>query len=88
MPKKHSPSVVPDEPEVVVPFRPAPRLLDKAEVLRRVPLSFPTIWNLMRQEPPQFPRSRTIGRKTAWLESDVTKWVNSRPENTFKKVEA
>lgn len=61
------------------------RMISKAEVLRRVPVTFPTIWNMMRAEPPKFPRSRTLGGKSAWLEDDIENWIASQPESVFKK---
>jgi predicted DNA-binding transcriptional regulator AlpA len=61
------------------------RLLDRVGLLKRVPYSYPTIWNWMRQEPPKFPRSRNTGGKAAWLESEVEEWIRNRPVNQFKK---
>jgi prophage regulatory protein len=57
--------------------RPPRRLIDKAEVLRRVPVSYPTIWLWMREN--KFPRSRNIGGKLAWLEAEIEAWINTRP---------
>lgn len=53
------------------------RLIDKAEVLRRVSVTFPTIWKLMRDN--KFPRSRNLGGKSAWLEHEVEAWIKARP---------
>jgi predicted DNA-binding transcriptional regulator AlpA len=57
-------------------------LIDKAEVLRRVPVTFVTLWTWMRQG--NFPLSRNIGGKSAWLEAEVEAWINARPVNKFK----
>jgi len=61
------------------------RLIDKAELLKRVPVTFPTIWQWMREG--KFPRSRNIGGKAAWLESDIEAWIQARPKNVFKGEE-
>jgi prophage regulatory protein len=53
------------------------RLLDRYEVLRRVPVSYPTLWKRMRDG--QFPRSRNCGGKIMWVESEVDDWILSRP---------
>jgi prophage regulatory protein len=67
------------------------RLLDKEEVLRRVPLTYPTIWKMMRED--KFPRSRLSGTsKTVWLEDEVEQWIRNRPLQELKapdeKIEA
>jgi predicted DNA-binding transcriptional regulator AlpA len=54
------------------------QLLSRKEVLSLVPLSYPTIWSLMRRG--LFPASRAIGEhKCAWLASEVATWIVSRP---------
>jgi predicted DNA-binding transcriptional regulator AlpA len=65
------------------PRKEPPRLLDKVELLKRVPLSFPTIWKMMRDG--TFPRSLVVsgGTKTVWLESEVTQWILSRPRTVL-----
>lgn len=85
MPKK------PDEqPELVIveddPRPRAPRrLIDKRGLLKRVPLSYPTIWNLMRNN--QFPRSRKLGHKVVWFEDQIEDMMETLPECTFKDPE-
>jgi predicted DNA-binding transcriptional regulator AlpA len=62
---------------------PALVLLSKAEVLRRVPVSWPTIWNWIRQG--RFPKPRALGpNKTVWLESDINEWVKAQPIRSYK----
>jgi predicted DNA-binding transcriptional regulator AlpA len=67
-----------------------PRLIDKNELLRRVPFTFPTIWTWMRAG--TFPRSRHTGGKTTWVESEVNEWILNRPIQKLKgddaKIEA
>jgi predicted DNA-binding transcriptional regulator AlpA len=58
-----------------------PRLIDKNELLRRVPFTFPTIWKWMREG--TFPRSRNTG-KTTWVESEVNEWILNRPIQVLK----
>jgi predicted DNA-binding transcriptional regulator AlpA len=75
-----------DPPKSGVPQR----LIDKTELLKRVPVSFPTIWAWMRDG--NFPRARNIGGKSAWLEAEVEAWIIHRPVTPIKgdneKVEA
>jgi predicted DNA-binding transcriptional regulator AlpA len=61
-----------------------PRLLDKAELLRRVPWSFPTIWAWMRAG--TFPRSRMFGQKSVWLESEINDFISSLPIAPIKEA--
>ena len=63
-----------------------PRLLNKKQVLEIVPLSFPTLWKLMRLN--QFPLPRTVGSTVGsrpyWLASEISEWVSSRPQRSYK----
>ena len=59
-----------------------PKLIFKKELLRRVGLSFPTVWKLMREG--RFPRARIIGGKSAWLESEIDEFVASLPLRPYK----
>ncbi|MDN3523525.1 helix-turn-helix transcriptional regulator [Halomonas ramblicola] len=55
-------------------------LLRLPEVRKRVGLSTPTIYRLMKKG--EFPRSVKLtpnGRAVAWKESDVDAWSESRP---------
>jgi predicted DNA-binding transcriptional regulator AlpA len=61
-----------------------PRLIDKAEVLRRVPFTYPTLWAWMREDPPAFPRSRDTGGKITWVESEIDNWILNRPQKVLK----
>ena len=58
------------------------RLLSKHEVLDRVGVTYVTLWNWMRAG--TFPRSRVLGGKTCWLESDFDAWVAALPETRLK----
>jgi predicted DNA-binding transcriptional regulator AlpA len=59
------------------------RLIDKEEVLRRVPFTYPTLWKMMRED--KFPRSRTSETaKTVWLEDEVEQWIRNRPVAKLK----
>lgn len=58
------------------------RLIFKREVLRRVGLSYPTIWKMMRQG--RFPRSRVCGGKSAWLEDEIDTWIEGLPIRQLK----
>jgi predicted DNA-binding transcriptional regulator AlpA len=58
------------------------KLIDRQEVLRRVPVSFVTLWHWMRAG--TFPRSRDIGGKSAWVEAEVEAWIRNRPVRPLK----
>lgn len=58
------------------------RLISKTEVLKRVGVTFPTIWAWMRAG--KFPRSRDIGGKVAWIESDIEAWIAGLPDKKYK----
>jgi predicted DNA-binding transcriptional regulator AlpA len=59
-----------------------PRLLTKPEVLKRVGLTFPTIWKRMRSG--TFPRARVNGGKVVWLETEIDTWMKSLPLQKYK----
>jgi len=58
------------------------RLISKTEVLARVGVSFPTLWLWMREG--RFPLSRDLGGSSAWIESEVTDWIESLPVREYK----
>lgn len=64
------------------PASPKDRLVCKPEVLRRVGVTYPTLWSWMRDG--KFPRARELGGKTAWLESDIDRWIETRPVRVLK----
>jgi prophage regulatory protein len=62
------------------------RFVFKPEVLDRVGVSYVTIWQWMRAG--TFPASREVGGKVAWLESEIDRWIATRPARQYKKAEA
>ena len=58
------------------------RLISKAELLGRTGLSYPTIWQWMRDG--KFPRSRDVGGRSTWLASDIEKWIFNLPLRKLK----
>lgn len=58
------------------------RLLFRPELLEAVALSYPTIWLMMRKG--TFPRSRQVGHRVAWLESEVVAWLEALPIKRLK----
>ena len=58
------------------------RLISKPEVLDRVGVTFPTLWAWMRAG--TFPRSRDLGGKACWLESEIDAWIENRPIRRLK----
>jgi prophage regulatory protein len=51
-------------------------------VLERVGLAYVTLWKWMQQG--KFPRSREVGGKIAWLESDIDVWIEDLPVKRLK----
>ena len=58
------------------------RLIDRREVMRRVPFSYPTLWKWMRDG--KFPRALNGGGKICWRESEIDDWINRRPLQTIE----
>jgi predicted DNA-binding transcriptional regulator AlpA len=58
------------------------KLLTKRDLLERVGVSYPTIWKMMCAG--TFPRSRAIGGKLVWLESEVNEWIAALPLTALK----
>jgi len=58
------------------------RLISKPEVLDRVGVTYPTLWAWMRAG--TFPRSRELGGKAAWIESEINEWITNRPVRRLK----
>ena len=61
------------------------RLLLKAEVLDRVRVSYPTLWDWMKQG--TFPRGIFVGAKVCWFEDEVDAFLNARRRQVFKSDE-
>jgi predicted DNA-binding transcriptional regulator AlpA len=62
--------------------RHADRLISKLQVLDRVGVSYPTLWQWMRQG--KFPRSRELGGKSCWIEREINEWIAGRPLRRLK----
>lgn len=62
------------------------RLLRMTDVLKRVPVSRPTIYRLIAKG--DFPDRRMIGSCAVWVESEVDKWVAKKraPDLTFDQL--
>lgn len=58
------------------------RLITKPELLDRIGVTYPTIWQWMRAG--KFPRSRELGGKAAWIESEVDEWIAALPVRRLK----
>jgi prophage regulatory protein len=62
---------------------PALVFLSKAQVLKKIPITAPTLWAWVRAG--KFPRPRAISdNKTVWVEAEVDAWMQSRPLRTYK----
>ena len=58
------------------------RLLSRREMLDRVSLSYPTVWQRMRDG--KFPRGRDNGGKIVWVESEIADWIAKLPVKKLK----
>jgi predicted DNA-binding transcriptional regulator AlpA len=77
------PPASPDEQTIGPDVGPLPiRLICKSELLKRVPLSFPTIWKMMQQN--RFPRARVMGGKSVWIEGEVEDFLAALPLRHYK----
>ena len=61
---------------------PAVRLMTKPEVLAITGLSFPTLWQWMRDG--KFPRSRIVGGRSMWVSSEIEQWLAALPKRPLK----
>jgi prophage regulatory protein len=62
---------------------PALVFLSKAQVLKKVPVTAPTLWSWVRQG--KFPKPRDISpNKSVWLESEVDAWIRAQPVRSYK----
>ena len=63
-----------------------PRLLSKSEILAITNVTFPTIWQWMRDG--KFPRSRVSGgsasSKSMWLSTEIEDWLAGLPVRPLK----
>jgi len=57
--------------------------LSKAQVLKKIPVTAPTLWAWVRAG--KFPRPRAISpNRTAWIEAEIDSWMQSRPHREYK----
>ena len=61
------------------------RLIDKRTLLRLVPLSYSTIWKLMRRN--EFPLSVVVSGRVFWKISEVYRFVDELPRSKYLGVE-
>jgi prophage regulatory protein len=60
-----------------------PVLLSKAQVLKKIPVTAPTLWAWCRAG--KFPRPRALGpNRTVWLASEVDEWIRAQPFRAYK----
>ena len=61
----------------------ATKLIPKRKLLKKVGLSYPTIWKLMREG--SFPRAvKTTDTKICWIEAEVDSWIEALPRQRLK----
>jgi predicted DNA-binding transcriptional regulator AlpA len=83
--RKVTPDLSPTALAELIP--PHARFISKHQVLDRVPVSFPALWEWIRDGKFPAPREVAGGGKAMWLESEVEDWIKSRPKKTYKSRE-
>ena len=58
--------------------------LSKTQVLKKIPVTAPTLWAWVRQG--KFPRPRAIFNKTVWVAAEVDAWMQARPHREYKRI--
>ena len=59
--------------------------LSKQQVLKKIPITAPTLWAWVRTG--KFPRPRAISpNKTVWLLTEVDAWMQARPHREYKPI--
>jgi predicted DNA-binding transcriptional regulator AlpA len=58
------------------------RLIGRPEVLDKTGLSYVAIWKLMVAG--KFPRSKAVGERSMWIESEVDRWIAALPTRKLK----
>ena len=65
--------------------QPALVFLSKAQVLRKIPITAPTLWAWVRAG--QFPGPRAISpNKPVWVAAEVDEWMQARPHREYKPI--
>jgi predicted DNA-binding transcriptional regulator AlpA len=57
------------------------RYINKRELLRKLGLSYPSIWKRMAKG--EFPAPIVIGIKNFWIEEEVDRYVASHPRSNY-----
>jgi predicted DNA-binding transcriptional regulator AlpA len=59
--------------------------LSKAQVLRKIPVTAPTLWAWCRDPAKNFPKPRALGpNRTVWIEAEVDAWMQAQPVRNYK----
>ena len=59
--------------------------LSKQQVLKKIPITAPTLWAWVRAG--KFPRPRAISpNKTVWVAAEVDAWMQARPHREYKPI--
>jgi len=63
------------------------RLISEKSIVSLLGISRTTVWRMVRAG--EFPRPRAVSEnRKAWLESEVSEWVNARPvADAYRSVE-
>jgi predicted DNA-binding transcriptional regulator AlpA len=57
--------------------------LTKKALCDKVGLTFPFIWQMIREG--KFPEGRAVGSRTLWVASEIDAWILARPARVYRK---
>jgi predicted DNA-binding transcriptional regulator AlpA len=57
------------------------KFITTEQMLAQVGVSYPTVIKQMKNG--TFPRSRKVGKRSLWIEEEVSEWIRSRPPSKF-----
>ncbi|GAB9246844.1 helix-turn-helix transcriptional regulator [Bradyrhizobium diazoefficiens] len=57
--------------------------LSKKALCEKVGLTFPFIWQMIREG--KFPQGRAVGSRTLWVASEIDAWILARPARAYRK---
>lgn len=58
--------------------------LTKRALCEKVGLTFPFIWQMIREG--KFPEGRAVGSRTLWVGSEIDDWILARPARVYRRL--
>jgi predicted DNA-binding transcriptional regulator AlpA len=57
--------------------------LTKKALCEKVGLTFPFIWQMIREG--KFPKGRAVGSRTLWVGREIDAWILARPARVYRR---